>query len=172
MVTKLEAVLLVAIVLFVVLWNKQESKSVEIAHKNKTLLAEINTPEYIEVDKNYSKRVVVSKKAKQYKDRVDFDGFDYKSDKIKLVSKFAREKNGIYTTWGNVVAVKSDGTVYRGERAIVYKKKDLLEFKDKFTIIDGENSVVGNKMMYDENGSTVKAKNVKAIYDMATPKDK
>jgi len=172
MVTKLELLLLVAIVLFVASWNKQESLKVKKTHKSKALLAEVIDPVYTEIDINQSKRVVISKKAKQYKSRVDFEQFDYKSEKIKLVSKFAREKKGIYTAWGNVVAVKPDGTVYKGSKAIVHKKKDLLEFKNKFTILDGENSVIGNKMMYNESGSTVKAKNVKAIYDMATPKDK
>ncbi len=169
MVTKLEVILLVSIVSFALLLSEKESSSTEMGYKKKRVLAEISNPVYTEIDINQSKRIVISKKARQYKERVDFDGFDYRSDKIKLVSKFAREKNGIYTARRDVVAIRSDGAVYKGDKAIVYKKRDLLNFENNFTILDGKNSVVGHSMEYDDNGSSVKAKKVKALYDIATP---
>lgn len=166
MVTKLEIVLTATLLLFGGSWLLSKD-NIDVKKVTKPgVQAHLVNSKLIEIDFNGSKKVLVAADAKQYKDRVDFKQFYYKSDKVALSSNYAREKKTIYTLWNNVVAKRADGAQYGGQKAIYAKKSETLKFVDKFNLHDGSNSIVGKKMHYDELSGSVKANNVKAIYEM------
>jgi len=172
MVTKLEIVLLFVLLIFSASWLQESTQSNKKKSKKSGEQAHLLDSRLIEIDVNGSKRVVEASDVKQYKDRADFKVFYYKSDKVELSSDFAREKKMIYTLWDNVIATKPDGSTYKGKKAIYAKKSETLQFANKFNLNDAGNSIVGKKMHYDEASRSVKAKDVKAVFDMPTMGEK
>lgn len=171
MVTKLELALLVAITLFSFAWFQSSEQEKKKHATKKGMQMEFTNPHLIEIDSNGSKKVTTAKKMKRYSYKTDFTKFHHKSNEIELTSDFAREKKDNYYVWKSVVATKPNGSIYRGYKAIYRKKTDTLEFKKKFLLDDNITTVIGQKMYYDKNNSTIKGKKVKAVYDLPPVKN-
>ena len=149
-----------------------DSKSTDKVKKVNSKSSEINN--FIEYDINATKlqHTLKAKSAQEVNQKWYLKEPIIITDKLKsLSSKSSVASSEVIDFYDNVVAIKSDGTVYKSNIATYNIKTKMLTTPKKFTINRHVDIVTGKDLHYDAEHKITKAKDVNGTFVLKKAKE-
>jgi hypothetical protein len=111
----------------------------------------------------------------RYTNRYVINNIDYTDNSKDFISNM-KAKNGLYKQNivylnGDVGFTRDDGLKFFSQKVIYNKVKDMVSSNVEYIAYMGENYILGDSIVFDNNKNTVKSKNINAVYILEEKKN-
>ena len=166
MVSRLEGVLIVAIVFFagrgVLTDLSQDTQSK--APKEKEL--ELFTLSFKEVNQTALLHTITARHMLKYPEKAVYEGFALYTPDLTLLSPYAVAQKRVILLDQNATIIKSNGARYYAGGAVYDMQQRRLELSKAFSFSDRYGDVNGTQMHYDVNEKEITGEGIKAAYEI------
>ncbi len=166
MVSRLEAVLIVAIFLFAgkgVLTEIAQEKNTKISHKKEL---EVSQLVLNEVNRTALLHTITASHMTRYTDETRYEDFALYTPDLTLLSPHAAAQQKSILLDHNATVIKKDGSRYHAGAVIYDTKNRRLNLTETFSLANRFGDINGTQMRYDAKQQEIHGKGVKAAYEL------
>ncbi len=125
-----------------------------------------------ELDESGLITLMKGSEATRYSNRYKVNNIDYTDNSKKYIANMKADnglymdKNELLDLEGKVLYNREDGLTFKTEKLIYNKKTSIVNADNDYILYRGDNKVIGNSLVYNNNLNIVKSKNVVVRYQL------
>ena len=166
MVSRLEAVLIVAILFFAgkgVLTEIAHEKSTKVSHEKEL---EISQLVLNEVNQTALLHTITASRMIKYADETRYENFGLYTPDLRLLSPYAVAKQKKILLNYNATIIKKDGSRYHAGTVIYDTQSRRLNLTETFSMANRFGDINGTQMRYDANQKKIYGEGIRAAYEL------